>query len=167
MKRILTLSLALITFVYVNAQEGNKQSGPEDIVNELYDLVSFKAGESPDWDRVRSLFLDEAVIILKTSRDSSTVFNLEGFINDFISFIENSRVKTTGFTERIIKKKAMVFGDMAHILVVYEVSIPGTEFKPQLGLDSFHLTKRKDGWKISSVLNEVPTPDKPLPEGLK
>jgi hypothetical protein len=40
----------------------NAMASPDDVVVELYDLVTFEAGTTPDWDRVRSLFLDEAEV---------------------------------------------------------------------------------------------------------
>ena len=37
----------------------------------------------------------------------------------------------------------------------------------QLGLDSFQLVRRNGGWKISSIVNEVPSEKNPLPDRLK
>ena len=39
----------------------------------FYDLVTFDAGTTPDWERVRSLFADEAVVILRTGRPYDAV----------------------------------------------------------------------------------------------
>lgn len=166
--KLFLLIIGILCFNFsVLSQNENNLSDPETVVNKLYELVTFDKGEIPDWDKVRSLFIDEAVIILRTNRDSTTIFDLEGFVGDFVSFIENSPVKETGFSEKIIKSEKFIFGDIAQFIVVYEVSIPGTKFKPQLGVDIFHLTKRKSAWKISSIVNEVPSEENPLPETLK
>lgn len=169
---LVTLVGVLFAGVFVNAggavaAEETANGTAELVVNELYDLVTFEQGESPDWDRVRSLFIGEAVIVLRTSRTATSVFSVDGFVGDFVSFIEKANVTETGFVERIIKTRTMVFGDIAHILVLYEAEIPGSERGPQQGVDSFQLIRREGRWWIASVVNEIPTPDRPVPTELR
>ncbi len=137
------------------------------VVHELYDLVTFPAGTTPDWDQARALFLPSAVVVLRTGREATSVFTLEGWIQDFVSFIEGSNVKETGFTERIIRTHATVFGDIANVWVLYEAEIPGRGRPPQQGVDSFQLVRREGGWKIASITNEIPTPDRPITDVLR
>ncbi len=139
---------------------------PQSLVTHLYDLVTFEAGTTPDWTQVRALFIDEAVIVLRTSRDSSTVFSVDGFIQDFMSFIEQANVEQTGFVERIVQMKPLVFRDIAHVLVLYEASIPGSPRPPQKGVDSFQLIRRNGRWWIVSVTNDLPDADHPAPAEL-
>ncbi|MHC4615214.1 MAG: hypothetical protein ACYTAU_16765 [Planctomycetota bacterium] len=160
----------------------------EGLVGALYESVTFEAGSTPDWDHVRSMFIDEAVIVLRTSRDDTTVFSVEGFVGDFVKFIERADAGRTGFTERIIRTKPMVFGDMAHVLVLYEASIPGSPRPPSLrrqlrlqdaavrdnaavrvmqGVDSFSLIKKHGRWWIAAITNEIPGPDRPIPAQLR
>ena len=139
----------------------------EGVVDELYDHVTFEAGTTPDWDAVKALFIEEAVIVLRTSKTDSTVFSLEGWVDDFIQFIERANVKETGFVEKIVRTKSMVFGDIAHILVLYEARIPGSERPPQQGVDSCQLIRKNNRWLIASIVNEIPTPERPVPEVLK
>ena len=139
----------------------------EGVVTTLYNLVSPKAGTTVDWDRVKSMFIDEAIIVLRTSRTATTVFSVEGFVNDFITFIEQANIKETGFNEKILRKKSMVFGDMAHVLVLYEAHIPGSQRPPQKGGDSFQLIRKQDRWWIVSITNEIPTSNRPIPEELQ
>ena len=136
-------------------------------MEELYRLVTFDAGTTPDWDKVREVFLKEAVIVLRTSRDSTTVFSLEGFVQDFIRFAARPAVQQSGFQEKILRMKTDMMGDMAHILVLYEAHIPGSTRPPQKGVDSCLLSRREDGWKIVAITNEIPTADNPLPEALR
>jgi len=63
--------------------------------------------------------------------------------------------------------KPMVFGDIATVLVLYEASIPGRNSPPQQGVDSFSLIKKDGGWRIVSIINEIPTPNRPIPEELQ
>lgn len=139
---------------------------PDGLVTALYEAVTFEAGNTPDWDYVRSMFLEQAVIELRTSRDSITIFDLDGFVNDFETFIRNFRADTTGFTERIVRMKPTVMGDMAHVLVLYEASIPGRDRPPQPGVDSFSLVRKNGRWWIVSVTNEIPGKSKPVPDAL-
>jgi hypothetical protein len=133
-------------------------------VEELYGLVTFEAGNSPDWDVVRSLFIPEGTVVLRTSRTETTVFSVEGFVQDFVTFIERAKVEESGFVERIVHTHGTVFGDMANIWVLYEAHIPGSARPPQRGVDSFQLIKKDERWWIVSITNEVPTPDRPVPE---
>ncbi|MDH5715344.1 MAG: hypothetical protein OEZ30_07260, partial [Candidatus Aminicenantes bacterium] len=167
---ILVVFLSAFLCLSVQAQtssEENPLSTAEGVVAELYQLVTFEAGSTPDWEKVRSLFIDEAVIVLRTSWENITIFSVQGFIDDFVNFIERFKVEKTGFVEEIKRTKAMVFGDMAHILVLYEASIPGSERPPQQGVDSFLLINKDGRWWIAAVTNELPTPDNPLPAELR
>ena len=139
----------------------------EGVVQELYDLVTFPAGETPDWYAVRELFIQDAIIALRTTREGTTLFSVDAFVDDFVSFIERARADTTGFTERIIRTSPTVMGDMAHVLVLYEASIPGWRRTPQKGVDSFSLIKKGGRWWIVSVTNEIPTPSRPIPDSLR
>lgn len=143
-----------------------QQASAEELVRGLYDAVTFEAGTTPDWDPVRAMFLDRATVVLRTSRTATTVFDVDGFVADFVSFIESANVQATGFTERVVRVRPMVFGDIAHVLVLYEASIPGSGRPPQQGVDSFQLIRREGRWWIVSIVNEIPTPDRPLPPEL-
>jgi hypothetical protein len=138
----------------------------EDVVKELYDLVTFPAGTTPDWDRARALFLPEGVVVLRTGRSETTVFSVEGWVQDFVTFIESANVAATGFVERIVRTHVVEFGDIAQVWVLYEAEIPGTGRPPQQGVDSFSLARREGSWLIASILNEIPTPDRPIPDVL-
>ena len=139
---------------------------PEGLIHAIYEAVTFPAGQMPDWDYVRSMFIPEAVVVLRTSKEHATVFSVEGFVQDFITFIEHDEVMKTGFTEEVIKMKTMVFGDIAHLLVLYESSIPQKR-PPTPGVDSFQLIRRDGRWWIASVINEKPTEAWPIPQALR
>jgi hypothetical protein len=139
----------------------------EGAVRALYRLVSFRAGETTDWARVRALFLPEAVVVLRTSRTATTVFSLDGFVNDFVAFDTIPVVARGGFTETVVRLRPMVLGNVAHVLVLYEAHVTGSPRPPQQGVDSFHLVRRDDRWWIASIMNEVLAPERPLPAALQ
>lgn len=163
---VVCLFLSLASF----SQEVDKDhtvQGPEDVIRHLFDLVTFGPGERPDLEKVRSLFIEEAVIVLRTSREGNTTFDVDGFVADWESFIATQAVKDNGFEEKIIRLKPMVLGDMAQMLVLYEAQIPGSARGPQQGVDNFLLIKRDGKWWIAAVTNEIPGPERPLPPELR
>ncbi len=145
-----------------------------DVVAGLYGLVSSTAGRLPDWDRVRALFLKEAVIVLRTSRTALTAFSLDGFIKDFVDFYERPFKRgeasviprEIGFTEKVVRMKAWEYGDMAHVLVLYEAQITGFAMPPQRGIDSWLLVRRDGRWFIAAATNEIVTAARPVPPEL-
>jgi hypothetical protein len=167
-----TLGLALMSIygaapLHAQTPEGRSPTRTaEGVVTEIYDLVSFEAGQQPDWDKVRALFIPEAVIVLRTSRDATTVFSVEGFVADFVRFVEQTPAGEMGFTEKILSTNAMVFGDIAHVLVLYEAHITGSSRPPTQGVDSFSLIKQDGGWRIVAITNELPGADRPIPSEL-
>ncbi|NIR43883.1 MAG: nuclear transport factor 2 family protein [Gemmatimonadetes bacterium] len=169
MRRPVLLSLAIAFVAHPLAAQTPPETDPtpEAVVAEIYDLVSFEAGNRPDWDKVRSLFIPQAVIVLRTSRDATSVFSVDEFVDDFVNFIENTPAGAQGFTERIIRTNAMVFGEMAYVLVLYEAQITGSPRPPTRGVDGFSLIRKDGRWLIVSITNEIPSADRPIPEVLR
>jgi hypothetical protein len=163
---VLGVPLACVALAAQEPAETEAFGTPDALLTELYDLVTFDAGETPDWDRVRDLFLAEAVIVLRTTRTETTVFTVEGFVADFVQFIERANVVQTGFSEKIVRMKPWVFKDMAHALVLYEASIPGSGRPAQLGIDSFALIRKDGRWWIAAITNDIPDPNNPVPPEL-
>lgn len=162
----------------VQAQDAAAPAPPQpvgDLVAGIYSLVSSAGGKLPDWDKVRACFLKEAVIVLRTSPTALTAFTLDGFIKDFVDFYEKPFKrggatvvpKESGFTERVVRMKAWEYGDMAHVLVLYEAQITGFAMAPQQGVDSWILVRRDGRWFIAAATNEVVTPARPVPPELR
>jgi hypothetical protein len=163
MRKVYRSAVAAVLLAIAAVPASARSQTADAVVRELYDLVTFEAGTTPDWDRVRSLFLDEAVIVLRTSRTASEVMSLDGFIGDWLEFIERANVSETGFEEKIIRTVPLEFKDIAHVLVLYEAHIPGSPRPPQQGVDSFSLVRRDGAWLIAAVLNDIPDPQHPVP----
>jgi len=134
---------------------------PESLVRSLYDLVTFEAGTRPDWDLARPMFLPEAVVVLRTSRQGSTVFSVQGWIDDFDTFIDNSTAKDSGFSETVVKMHTIAMGDIANIWVLYESKLPDRAGRQ--GVDNFSLIRADGQWKIVSIVNELPIGDFTIP----
>jgi hypothetical protein len=172
-RRLGAFFLTLILLAALGATPLQAQVAPEvlenaeSLVSEVYDMVSAEPGNVPDWEAVKSLFIPQAVVVLRTSREATTVFSVDSFLQDFINFYENTPAGANGFTEKIVRMKSLVFGDMANVLVLYEAQITGSARPPQQGVDNFSLIKQDGRWWIVSVTNEIPTPERPIPEVLR
>jgi len=142
---------------------------PESVVKELYRAISVAPGTIPDWDAMRALFIDEAVVVALEGavRDTTLVMPLDDFIAFLVAFVESPVVQKNGFAERIIRMKPTFMGEMAHIVVLYEAQIPGSPDPPGRGIDSLQLVRRGSRWRIVSISNELLAPDAPLPEALR
>ena len=56
-----------------DAGEAAHASSAEATVRVLYDIISSEAGRVPDWEPVRALFLPEALVILRSSREAMPI----------------------------------------------------------------------------------------------
>lgn len=168
MKRlILILLMASLTCSVAVSQQPDSSKWyktPEDLIKDIYSAVSGKNSESVDWQKVRSMFNDEAVVILRTSREKSTQFTADGFIQDFKDFYQYPEVKTSGFEEKILAMKSMVYKDIAFVSTVYSAAITGSQRPPSRGVDLWLLSKHDGLWKITSIVNEVIPAGQELPD---
>lgn len=166
----ITASLALLLVTApVAAQNPPPAPGldtAEGVVRELYRLVCVEPGQSTDWEQVRALFIPEAVIVLRVSKDAMSTFSVQGWIDDFIAFNERARVVERGFTEKIVRLDATVFRDIANILVLYEAAITDSPRPPTRGVDSIDLVRTDGRWRIASIVNDLPTDQHPVPARL-
>jgi hypothetical protein len=69
------------------------------MVTQIYEEVSGTGEESVDWDKIRSIFLEEAVIVLRTSREETSQFTVEEFIQDFLAFYRSPRLGESGLAQ--------------------------------------------------------------------
>jgi hypothetical protein len=165
---VLASALLLVGTAPAHAQAPETETAPgspETAVRTVYDLVSWNAGEMAEWDAVRAVFVPEAVIILRYPQ-GLTSFSVETFVQDFIDFAGRADVESSGFRETVVAARVWEFGDIAHVVTVYEASIPGRDRPPTRGVDSWSLTRVEDTWKVVSVVNELPGPGRDIPEAL-
>ena len=168
MKNLLLLCfIASVSSGFVNGQQPEKDSWyetPVALIEDIYSAVSSTDSALVDWEKVRSMFIDEAVVILRTSRDKSTQFSADGFIQDFKNFYQDPRVIANGFGEKILSMKTMVYKDIAFVATVYSAAIPEDLRPTTRGVDLWLLGKKEGRWKIVSVVNEVIPAGEELPE---
>lgn len=141
---------------------------PESLVRGIYTAVSFDPGPAPDWEFVKTFFLPQAVIVVRKTRTSMAVMDVQEFVDWFADDVEKFKMKERGFEETVEKIKLTRLGDIAQAFVVYKARLKTPADTPgQIGLDSWTLLRKDGRWWIASIANEIPTPDRPLPEDLR
>src|SRR5210317_522874 len=116
-------SIFALLILLVSGQSGNTGIGengiqdpfssPEELTRELYALVTFESGQMPDWERVRDLFTEEAVITLRLGPQTTRTFDRQTFIDYFIYDIERANLLESGFAETILKMHVQTVKDIA------------------------------------------------------
>ncbi len=141
------------------------------LVKELYSMCTFKKDALPDWEKMKDLFIENAVIVLRSTRTSFEVMDKEGFVKAWLRDINQHGLGKTGFSETILKSKTIVMGDISHCYVLYEWCVP-IDRNPQpkgKGIDSIQMMKKDGRWWIVGITNEALPPGSTikLPEELK
>jgi hypothetical protein len=165
---------ALLGFLICSVCPGAVEAGvpapdasptPEGLVTRIYDEVSRTACASPDWAAVRSRFHPQAVVVLRVSKDETRLMSVDEFLGDFQAFYDRIGPEAE-FTEKVISARTTAYGNVAHVFVVYEAAVRGSDRFPQRGLDSWQLMFQEGRWWIVSVVNDSEGAAGPLPRGL-
>jgi len=141
-------------------------STPQNVIHDLYRAVSFRPGDTGDWERVRQLILPQASIGQPArGQNNEDVLSLDGFIELFQQEVVQFRMSEPGFREEIGGVTIEEFGNVAHAWVVFVVYAAWDAEQPQgRGLDGIHLVFNSGRWWISSIATEFERPGRPIPE---
>jgi len=133
------------------------------IIKAVYDVISGDSGVKRNWDRMRTLFIPEAVM-MSTGKNPQGVtryrtMTLEDYIRLSGPFLEKN-----GFFETEISRKTDQFGDIAHVFSTYQSKNKKTDAKPfARGINSIQLLfDGKRWWVVSiywtgeSAINQIP-----------
>ena len=143
----------------------NDVSTIETIITAVYDVISGPAGEKRDWERMRSLFIPEAVLMPsgqnpKTKEVGYRYWSLDEYIEKAGTGLEKD-----GFFEVEVARKVEQYGTIAHVFSTYESRRNQNDEKPfARGINSIQLLKGKDRWYVVSIFWMGETPDFPIPE---
>ena len=144
-------------------------ASPEAILAAVYEVISGPAGQSRDWDRMRSLFLPDARLIPATilpgSPDSASP-NTDAVILSIEGYIARSRTRTAtvGFFERSIRNEVEEYGSIVQIWSTYESCHTLADPAPfARGINSFQLLKDGNRYWIVNIFWSAETTSTPLP----
>ncbi len=164
----LVLSLAFALNVgTLNAQE--RAADPADvesidaIVTAVYDVISGGAGVERDWDRMRTLFIDEAQLIPSGSGPSGNGYRVSN-LEEWIAQSEPILVGQ-GFFETEIHRVIEQFGHIAHIFSTYHARRNAADQAPFMrGINSIQLFNDGTRWWVVSIYWTPETANLRIPE---
>ena len=119
------------------------------VVDEMYASMSFEPGERPDWAAQQRIF-DEDARLVRVNDDGVFVFDPRTFRENLEAMIESGALPS--FYEREVRRQIDEFGDIAHVLSVYEMRTSRHGELVARAVKSIQLFKRDDRWTISAML---------------
>ena len=120
----------------------------------VYAVISGPPGQARDWARMRTLFTPEARLTAIGSKGA-----VGGTVEDYIAR-NGPMLTSTGFTERELKRRVEIYGNLAHAWSSYEGT--GTKIRVR-GINSFQLVKSNGRWLVQSILWQAENAATPLP----
>lgn len=161
--------IALILFaINVSAQapvpKAEDVNSMDNIMAALYDVISGPKGEKRDWDRMRSLFHENAKLIPTGKNPQGEVQMRYWSIEDYISQA-GAGLERDGFFEVETHRIVEDYGTITHVFSTYDSRRNLTDEKPfARGINSIQLLKDDHRWYIMNVLWMGETEAFPLPE---
>ncbi|HWC52355.1 MAG TPA: hypothetical protein VG676_02135 [Chitinophagaceae bacterium] len=140
-------------------------SSVDAIIKAVYDVISGPAGQTRNWDRMRTLFIQDARLIptgKNQASGESTIksLKLEDYIKTAGPFLEKN-----GFFESEIGRTIEQYGNIVQVFSSYESKKTATDEKSFMrGINSFQLWNDGKRWWVVTIFWQSETPDNPIPE---
>lgn len=170
MKRMILLSCIVffgMNFSYAHsndsipAQKKDVES-PDAIIAALYDVISGKAGEKRNWDRMRTLFKPLATMV-PTGKKDGTPYSRHISVEEYITLV-GPQLEKNGFFEKEIGRTAHSFGNIMQVFSAYDSKKNLTDEKPFLrGINSIQLWNDGNRWWIMNIFWHPESADTPIP----
>lgn len=136
------------------------------IIKALYDSISFKPGETANWNKMRSLFIpDGRLLIPKRNLIDSLSLTVEQFVERGKIIFANETFAGKGFRETEIARREEAFGYIRHIFSAYDAIL--TDIDDAVigsGINSIQLLWESERWWIVSMVWDDERPDNPMPD---
>lgn len=136
------------------------------IIAALYGAISFPKGGSADIDSLRQVFIPEGrLLIPKRDQPAAQSMGVEQFIARCKTVFAGDRFRGKGFRETEINRQGFRYGNIMHILSVYEAAMTDdAETIIGRGINSIQLHWENGRWWIVSMVWDDERPDNPLPD---
>ena len=139
------------------------------IIDAMYECLSGPAGQSRDWNRMKSLCVTRNHSIrtgkLPDGRVACKIMNTDEYIRQMEPWLLEN-----GFFETEIHRTEDRFGNIAHVMSTYESRRNADDPKPFMrGINSFQLLFDGNRWWVINVMwqhesDEFPIPARFLPQ---
>jgi len=134
------------------------------IIAALYDVISGPAGQTRNWNRMRSLFLPEGKLVATGQRPAGEIVKRVLTVDDYIT-ASGPVLEKNGFFEKEINRKAEVYGHIAHCFSTYESRKTISDAQPFMrGINSIQLFNDGKRWWLLSVFWQPETNELPIPK---
>jgi hypothetical protein len=138
------------------------------IVAALYGSVSHAADASPDFDRMRRIFLYVGMLVPpKAAGADFRAMDVDQFAERYEKSVAARKEKgepATGFFERELARRTDCFGNICQVFSTYESRHSPSDATPfQRGINSIQLLRDGPRWWIASVVWDAERPDNPIP----
>ena len=173
MRRLRSLSLALLWIsVPVQAQRpaaAEDVATPEAIVTAAYDALARAPGAPFQWDRFRSLLLDDATLIPNTEQNGGAfrAFSPEAWIESidawYAEHVPIGSPQDRGFQEEAVHTVVHRYGDVAQAFSTYQKHFWEDDRILGRGINSFQLVQHDGRWWIVSIVWDEETGAGPIP----
>jgi hypothetical protein len=125
-------------------------------ITQLYKSFSFKAGEEPDWNTIRSLALPGAAFVAEPNEKAiRKAVGTEDFIAAYKQTIIDASLGQTGYEETIINSKIAQSATVANVEVSFRAYISTDKKQRKPGTDNIQLLKDKGQWKIVAFTTQA------------
>jgi hypothetical protein len=143
-------------------------ASPDAIVAALYASVTHAPDASPDFERMRTIFLPVGMLIppKRSNEDIFTTLDVDQFADRFkkANATRKEKGEPTGFVERELSRRTDCFGNVCQIFSTYESKYSAADEKPfQRGINSIQIVKDGRRWWIASVIWDVERAENPIP----
>jgi hypothetical protein len=132
------------------------------IMKALYDVISGPAGQTRNWNRMRSLFLPEAKMVATGTSQTGEIVKRVMTVEDYITR-NGPMLEKNGFFEQEIFRKQEVYGRIAHCFSTYAAKRNATDAAPFMrGINSIQLYNDGRRWWILSIFWQSESKETPL-----
>ena len=148
-------------FVVSSAYTAPDDAAIKKAVDDAYAALSFKAGETPQYDNIKDNFIQQAQLINYIA-DTAQILSIDNFVKAFKNYVETTKIKI--FKEQEMYGKTDQFGNIAQRISSYKTYINSEDFVKERGVNSFQLIKTPQGWKVSSIIWDIEKPGLSIPD---
>ena len=173
--RILSTALLLLAAI-APAQTSRRREAPppadaasvESVVAALYASVSHAPDASPDFERMRGIFLYVGMLVPPAKPgEEFKVMDVDQFSDRYQKGVAARKEKAeaaTGFFERETARRTDCFGNVCQVFSTYESRHTLSDAAPfQRGINSIQLVRDGKRWWIASVAWDIEKTENPIP----
>lgn len=157
----------LIAFLGFTSQVTAQDSAVDSIISDLYESISFAENENPDFEKFKTLFVDDARLI---SVKDTTSFTLTPAEYEQNMNQQRKSGNIIAFEEKELHRKTERYGKILHVFSTYQTHLETADgMDSARGINSIQLMKVNGDWKVTSLIwyeedEAFPLPEKYLPE---